>query len=71
MNTFERNVPGATFHIGDVGSVQARPRGQFFLRYPEFVPVKSDRSAKLFLYINLSHRSLCISHNYAARHNRL
>ena len=51
--------------------MQTRSASQFFLRDPEFVPVKSYRSTKLFLYVNLTPRSPCISHDYNPGDNRL
>ncbi len=58
VDTFEGYVSRTSFHIGNIGAMQSRPFGQFFLRQPQLFSLPLDRISKCFFYINLRHSFL-------------
>ncbi len=56
VDAFERDISRAAFDVRNVSPVQTGPASQFFLRDTQIIAAGSDRSAKLFFYINLTHK---------------
>src|SRR5881394_3792007 len=63
VNAFERNIPGATFDVGNVSSMQPGPASQFLLRNAQTITLESDCRTEVFFYIYLFHGTFRCSHN--------